>query len=258
VAVGDHVWLTRGHGGFGMILEVQPRRSTYLRCAAGPRPLEQVIAANVDQVVPLLSVAEPPPHWRLLDRYLVSAEASGLPALVAITKWDLGPDAATLAAVEAYRRIGYRVLAVSATRGDGVAELREALRGRVSVLIGKSGVGKTSLLNTLQPGLNLKTAEISESTGKGRHTTTNAELYRLDFGAEVIDTPGMREFGLFHVTGDVAALFPEMRSRIGHCRFPDCSHGEDAGCAIRGAVETGEIGADRYESFLRLLTESAG
>jgi ribosome biogenesis GTPase len=258
VAVGDRVWLTRGRGGLGMILEVQPRRSSYLRCAAGPRPLEQVIAANVDQIVPLLSVAEPPPHWRLLDRYLVSAEASGLPALVAITKWDLGPDTGTLAAVEAYRRIGYRVLTVSAERGDGMDELREAMRGRVSVLVGKSGVGKSSLLNVLQPGLSLKIAEISSSTGKGRHTTTNAKLYRLDFGAEVIDTPGMREFGLFHVAGDVAAFFPEMRPLIGQCRFPDCSHESDAGCAIRAAVEAGAIGADRYDSLLRLRAETAG
>jgi ribosome biogenesis GTPase len=227
-------------------------------------PYEQVIVANVDQVVPVIAAASPAPKWALLDRYLVSAEAAGIPALVCITKCDLAQDMhgrhdETLQeAVETYRRIGYPVVLVSALRAFGLDELRQALHGRLSVLVGKSGVGKTSLLNALQPGLGLRVKEVSQATGKGRHATTHLEMFPLEDGGAIVDTPGMREYGLWDVDGgDLALFFPEMRPFLGHCKFGlDCRHDEEPGCAIRKAVLAEQVSPLRYQSYLRLREET--
>ncbi len=259
VAVGDVVRYVDAGDGSGMIVEVLPRKSRLARRSAVPmpsaRPFEQVIVANLDQVAAVFSAADPPPAWNLLDRYLVSAESLNLAALVCITKIDLAdghPD--LLAEVALYRKIGYPVLLTSAVSGTGVAELRQALQGRYSVFIGKSGVGKSSLLNALQPGLGLRVSQVSEKTGKGRHTTTHLEMFPLDGGGSVTDTPGMREFGLWDVEeADLAFYFPEMRALLGRCRFGmDCSHRNEPGCAILQAVETGGVSLRRYQSYLRL------
>jgi ribosome biogenesis GTPase / thiamine phosphate phosphatase len=261
VAVGDQVRLVDLQDGSGLIVEVLPRRSKLSRLSAGKKPLEQVVVANLDQVAAVFSAAQPEPKWNLLDRYLVSAESLELPALILITKLDLLDDPAPLLEqVEVYRRAGYRVILTSAHTRQGLAELKPALQGRLTVLVGKSGVGKTSLLNALQPGLGLRVSQVNQTTGKGRHTTTNLAMFPLDGGGQVVDTPGMREFGLWErnlARGgrqlDLALYFPEMRSLVGTCRFGlDCSHSHEPGCTVRQKVQSGFISAQRYESFLRL------
>jgi ribosome biogenesis GTPase len=267
LSVGDVVRFVEISQDAGQILEVLPRRNQLARRAVASRrgayAGEQVIAANVDQVVPVFAAAQPAPHWRLLDRYLVAAEAAGLPALVCITKLDLAQngdgsiDIALREKVEEYRHIGYALLLVSAVSGAGMAEFKQALQGRASLLLGKSGVGKTSLLNALQPGLGLRVQEVSHVTGKGRHTTTYLEMFPFEFGGAVIDTPGTREFGLWDVPGDdLAYCFPEMRPFIGRCKFGlDCQHNEEPGCAVRRAVMAGNVSPTRYQSYMLLKDE---
>ncbi len=260
LAVGDVVRFTGSQDGSGQIVEVLPRRNRLARRSAVPMPgahaFEQVIAANVDQVVPVFAAANPAPHWNMLDRYLVSAEACELPVLICITKLDLAGGELNQA-VEEYRQAGYPVILTSALTGAGMHELKQALQGRLSVLVGKSGVGKTFLLNTLQPGLGLRVNAVNQVTGKGRHTTTSQEMLRLDMGGAVVDTPGEREFGLWDVRQDeLALLFPEMRPLVGRCRFGlDCRHDEEPGCAIRKAVMAGKISPRRYQSYMRLSEE---
>jgi ribosome biogenesis GTPase / thiamine phosphate phosphatase len=267
LAVGDVVRFVTISQDSGQILEVLPRRNQLARRAVASRrgayAGEQLIAANVDQIVPVFAAAKPEPHWRLLDRYLVAAEAAGLPALVCITKLDLvqngdhSIDRALREKVEEYRRIGYQLLLVSAFSSAGLAELHQALQGCTSLLLGKSGVGKTSLLNALQPGLGLRVQDVSHVTGKGRHTTTYLEMFPFDFGGAVIDTPGMREFALWDIPGDdLAYFFPEMRPFIGRCKFGlDCRHDEEPGCAVRRAVMAGAVSPTRYQSYMLLKDE---
>jgi len=265
VVVGDRVRLAGAQ-----IVYVLPRRNQLARrgvpSRAGAHTFEQVIAANVDQVAPVFAAASPAPRWNLLDRYLAAAGALDLPALIVLTKADLAPapDDALPAALDEYHRLGYPVHATSAHTGAGLAALHDALAGRVTLLLGKSGVGKTSLLNGLEPGLGLRVAEVSAATGKGRHTTTQVALFPLAGGSAggaagggVIDTPGTREFGLWDVDPDALALyFPEMRPLVGRCKFGlDCRHDEEPGCAIRQAVLGGSISPRRYQSYLRLASE---
>jgi ribosome biogenesis GTPase / thiamine phosphate phosphatase len=258
VAIGDSIRFVEAGDGSGMITEILPRRNKLSRPATTPgqRVFEQVIVTNVDRVVPVFAAASPPPKWGLLDRYLVSAEASGLPSLICITKTDLIQRNGELnETVDEYRRIGYRVLFVSSMTGEGLDELKQSLQGRISVLVGKSGVGKSSLLNAIQPGLGQRIKEVSRGQqGKGLHTTTHLEMFPLDCGGAVIDTPGMREFGLWDVgADDLAQFFPEMRPFDGTCKFGlDCQHDEEPGCAIRKAVVSGEISPYRYQSYLKL------
>jgi len=220
---------------------------------------EQVIAANIDQIVPVFSTANPIPKWGLLDRYLATAEAAELPVLICITKTDLaGSDTELQEVLAEYGAIGYQIIQVSAFTGEGNLELQSALQGRNSVLVGKSGVGKTSLLNALQPGLGLRVREVTRGKkGKGRHTTTHLEMFPLDFGGMVIDTPGIREFGLWDIYADeLAWCFPEMRPFIGQCKFGlDCRHDAEPGCAVRRAVMAGTISPRRYHSFMHLAEE---
>ena len=261
VAIGDRVRFLNAGDGSGMINEVLPRRSTLSRPAPvpGQRVFEQVIVSNVDQIIPVFAAASPTPKWGLLDRYLVSAESSGLPALIVITKLDLASQNRKLESdLEIYRRIGYPICMVSSVTGKGLEELKVALAGRTSVLVGKSGVGKTSLLNAIQPGLGLRVKEVSRGElGKGRHTTTHLEMFGLDNGGALVDTPGMREFGLWNVSGeDLALFFPEMAGYVGGCKFGlSCHHDGEPGCAIRQAVMAEKISPYRYKSYLNLREE---
>jgi ribosome biogenesis GTPase len=258
VAIGDRVRFVDAGNNGGMITEILPRRSKISR-PAYQRAIEQVIAANVDQVLPVFAVADPTPKWGLLDRYLVSAESSKLPALIVITKMDLAWKNKQLDTdLEAYRRAGYLIQMVSATTGEGIEKLKAALQDRTSVLVGKSGVGKTSLLNAIQPGLGLRVKAVSQGEqGKGRHTTTHLEMFDLDFGGTLVDTPGIREFGLWEVAGeDLASFFPEMVNYVGHCKFGlSCRHDREPGCAVRQAVVSGEISPHRYKSYMNLRGE---
>jgi len=271
VAVGDQVRYIDAQNGAGLIIEVLPRRSKLTRRTAVPMPgahaFEQVIVANVDQVVPVFAAANPAPKWNMLDRYLVSAESLDLPALICINKLDLVQvdgeitEAELEQIVAEYRQIGYSVLLTSTVTGEGLEELKEALQGRVSVFVGKSGVGKTSLLNALQPGLGKRIKEVSQATGKGKHATTWMEMIPLGLGAPgsgaIVDTPGVREFGPWNVAeDDLALFFPEMQAYVGRCKFGlDCRHDEEPGCEIRKAVLEGKISPRRYKSYLLLGAE---
>jgi ribosome biogenesis GTPase len=245
----------------GMITEILPRLSRLSRPAAipGRHAFEQVIASNVHLILPVFAVADPTPKWGLLDRYLVSAESSKLPVLIVITKLDLAWKNKDFESdLDVYRCAGYPIQLVSVNAGKGIEELKQALQGKTSVLVGKSGVGKTSLLNAIQPGLGLRVKEVSKGEqGKGRHTTTHLEMFALDFGGALVDTPGMREFGLWEVSGEeLAYLFPEMTHLVGTCKFGlSCQHNTEPGCAIRRAVVAGEISPHRYKSYINLRRE---
>jgi ribosome biogenesis GTPase len=269
IAIGDVVrWIAIGPEA-GQIIEVLPRRNQFARRSAVPMPSahahEQIIAANVDQIVAVFAAANPRPAWNLLDRYLVSAAATDIPALICLTKMDLvegrvedRAKAAEIRAVMAeYEAIGYPVVLTSVVTGAGLNELTAALRERLSVFVGKSGVGKTSLLNALEPGLGLRVQETIRSSGKGRHTTTHFEMFALTNGGSIIDTPGIREFGLWDIAGEeLAYLFPEMAGYVGQCKFGlSCQHDQEPGCAIRKAVMAGMISPYRYQSYMNLRGE---
>jgi ribosome biogenesis GTPase / thiamine phosphate phosphatase len=261
VAIGDRVRYVEAGPGSGMIVEILPRISWLSRPAPvpGQRVFEQIIVSNADQVIPIFSAASPTPKWGLLDRYLVAAEAAGLPSLIVITKLDLaGKNPQLEEDLEVYRRIGYPIQMVSSATGEGIEELKSALHGKASVLVGKSGVGKTSLLNTIRPGLGLRVKAVSSGEiGKGRHTTTHYEMFELDFGGRLVDTPGMREFGLWDIRiEELASFFPEMQPYVGLCKFGlSCSHDREPSCAVRKAVLAGTVSPYRYQSYMRLREE---
>ena len=259
LAVGDRVLLDQAANGVWAIAEIMPRRSRLARRAPGGGQGERIVAANVDQVVVVFAAANPEPHRRMLDRFLVIAEANELSARVVINKVELvgGVGAARERWID-YERAGYPVHLTSAKRGDGLDPLHGALSGVVSVLTGPSGVGKSSLLNAMFPGLDLRVGEISESVNKGRHTTVGGYLHPLpgDDGGYVADTPGLREIGMWALAPEsLDVCFPELRPYLPHCRFADCHHDVEPDCAVRAAVEAGEISAARYESYLKLRGE---
>jgi ribosome biogenesis GTPase len=214
--------------------------------------VEHVMAANVDRLAIVASAADPAFTPGLVDRMLAVASWCRLEALLVVNKIDLAaeepPETAT------YRAVGVPVIATSARRGDGVEALRDALRGRTTVVAGHSGVGKSSLLNAVQPGLALDVGAVNEVSGRGTHTTTAATWTPLDGGGAVIDTAGVREFGLFGIPArDVGWLFPDLAAAARSCRFPDCSHVHEPDCAVRAAVEGGRVAEFRYASYLRIL-----
>ncbi len=218
VAVGDRVTYQLNEDGTGTITEIQPRQNKLSRPASdGARhfkksgPIEQVMVANIDQIVVVMPAANPPPSWDLLDRYLATAEASDIPALICFTKADLLTDDLSRE-IELYRQIGYHVIVTSVVSGLGIDETQAALKDRVSVLWGKSGVGKTSLLNAIEPGLGLRVKTVNDHNSEGRHTTTHLEMFDLSFGGGVIDTPGQRAFKIWDDIDDYAQLLPEMRA----------------------------------------------
>lgn len=259
IAIGDQVILTDSGDGTGMIVEVLPRRNKLSRLAADPKdrgsqkPLEQVIVANVELIIPVFAAANPAPKWNMLDRYLATAEIAEIPAVICITKMDLLEAPPT--ELEIYRQIGYPVYLTSTTKQQGLDEFRETLSGKISVFVGKSGVGKTSLLNAIEPGLGLRVNEVNQRTGKGKHTTTHQEMFPLKIGGGIVDTPGMREFGIWStgIEEDFAYLFREMRPLIGACHFGmRCTHTTEPGCAIIKAVEEEKIAESRYRSYLKM------
>ena len=264
VAVGDRVLFRPAGEDEGMIERVDPRRGVLVRASRGR---EHVMVANVDQLLIIASAAEPPLKPNLVDRYLISAEQGGVVPLIVINKVDLLPSpragegwggggglADLQPVVGLYSQLGYQVLATSATTGRGIAELRDVLRNRETALCGQSGVGKSSLLNAVQPGLALKVRSVSEEGLKGRHTTSTAELIRLEMGGWVVDTPGIRQFELWDVIPEeVEGFFIEFRPFVPDCRYPGCTHTHEDDCGIKFAVEEGLITRRRYESYLRVF-----
>jgi ribosome biogenesis GTPase len=257
VATGDMVRWRPTRPGRGVIEEVLPRETQLSRLRPGPQrvPIEHVIVANPDQAVFIFSVQEPSPRPRMLDRLLVLAENNDLPAIICANKIDLLDEADGYKEIfGVYEQIGYPVIYTSARIGQGVDRLRDLLTGKLSVLSGPSGVGKTSLLNVIQQGLGLKTQQISDATGKGRHTTVSARLWPLDGGGYVADTPGLREAGLWDIEPEeVAWHFVEMRPYLSDCRFSTCTHTHEPDCAVKTAVQSGAISEMRYDSYCRLL-----
>ncbi len=234
---------------------VEPRRSLIARRVPegrGTRP----VAANVDQVVVVTAAAEPAPILQLIDRLLVVAEANDVPASVVVNKCDLGSAEPIIAHLEA---AGYQVLPTAARAGLGLEALRSLLVGRVSVFTGPSGAGKSSLLNALEPGLGLRVGEVSRKVKRGTHTTVTASMIPIAVGGFVVDTPGFSEVGVWDLDPtDVAECFPELRAVAGECRFGDCQHRTEPGCAARGLVESGKMPAERFASYLAILAELEG
>lgn len=256
LAVGDRVTLA-GDGASAMVItSILPRSSQLSRRSPSGAIGERIVAANVDQVVVVFAMVQPEPNEAMLDRFLVIAEANDLAARIVVNKIDLASKEAAVARFEGYARIGYPVHYTSRVTGAGLDQLHDALRGRTSVLSGPSGVGKSSLMNAMYPGLDLRVAEISESVNKGRHTTVGALMHPLPDGGFVVDTPGLRELGLWGLPSSALdQCFPEFRDALGSCRFADCRHLAEPGCAVREAVATGQIATTRYESYAKLRDE---
>lgn len=253
VAIGDRVVLDQGDDDTGMIREVLPRTNKISRRASGGSKKEQLIAANIDQVMPIFTMAQPTPEWFLLDRMLAIAEWEEITPIICINKMDLVDEDYAEKQMAVYGDIGYTIVYTSTVTNLGQEAFRDLLQNHTTLFMGASGVGKTSLLNWMQPNLKLRTGEISTATGEGRHTTTHTELISLDNGGFVGDIPGVREFNLFGITPeDTPFLFREFQPYLGSCRFRNCTHVQEPNCAIKEAVEQGDIVAQRYENYLSI------
>jgi ribosome biogenesis GTPase len=256
-AIGDRVRLTTSPDGTGMIEEILERSSMFSRIRSGiKREFRQIILANPDQIVMVFACAEPEPSLRMLDRFLVIAEKEEIHAVIIANKMDLVTRENAESRFGIYEQLGYPVIYTSAKTRQGVDLLRSQLKGKISALVGPSGTGKSSLLNAVQPGLGLQVRTVSQATSKGRHTTQVRELFPLDIGGYVADTPGIRSLALWDTEPEeLDAYFIEMRDLVSDCKFSDCTHTHEPGCAIRDAVADGIIALQRYQSYLRLRFE---
>ena len=251
IAVGESVIFAPLEEGAGVIERVLPRKTLLSRKYM---EREHVVAANIDQLVIVVSVAAPPFRTGLIDRYLVAAENGGLEAALLVNKMDLATDDSPRRMTQIYSDLGYTVAFCSAETGEGLDDVAAVLRGKSSIFAGQSGTGKSTILNALQPGLQLRVAEVSETTRKGRHTTTSVTLLTLELGGYVVDTPGIREFALWDMAReDLPFFFPEFEEYIGKCKFRGCTHIHEPGCEVKASVEEGTINPDRYASFRRMM-----
>ena len=255
VVVGDEA-VCEADGGDCVIVDIVPRRNYVIRRASNLSKESHIIAANVDQALLMVTLRSPETPKEFADRFLVTCEAYKVPAAILLSKIDL-QDAEAVAEFRAvYEGAGYRVLEVSAKEGRGVEEVRELLAGRTTLVSGNSGVGKSTLIQTIDPSLDIRTGEISDSNHKGRHTTTFSTMYPLAEGGAVIDTPGIKGFGLLDIDdAELWHYFPEMMRVAPGCRFYNCTHTHEPGCAVVEAVKAGEIAWSRYESYLKILDD---
>ncbi|RLE26846.1 MAG: ribosome small subunit-dependent GTPase A [Acidobacteria bacterium] len=253
IVVGDRVSIDRSQSD-GVIVSVRKRFSSLARKAIGsPRP--QVLAANVDQALLVFATKNPEPKAGLLDRFLVACHLADISPVIIFNKIDEGPGKIRRW-VDIYGRLGYPVLQVSARSAWGLGQVKRLLPDRTTLFCGPSGAGKSSLLNAVYPGFKLRVGGLSEATGKGRHTTTRAELMPLPFGGFVVDTPGLKEFGIWDISPeDLQGAFGEIADKLGDCRYSNCSHVHEPQCGIRDAVESGLIDRGRYRSYCQLLEE---
>lgn len=259
VAVGDHVELSLAGDGTGLITEIRDRKNYVIRKASNLSKQSHILAANVDLSLLLVTVSRPETSTTFVDRFLASAEAYAIPVVLLFNKVDelTTEETEKLALLTTlYSGIGYRCLHISALTGAGTEELHQLIKGKVSLLSGHSGVGKSTLLNTLLPGTGQKTAPISEIHQSGMHTTTFSEMFPLPGGGYLIDTPGIKGFGTFDFDkGEVGHYFPEIFRTSADCRFSNCTHRNEPGCAVLKAVEEGRIGLSRYASYLSILDD---
>jgi ribosome biogenesis GTPase / thiamine phosphate phosphatase len=254
LAVGDKVDISIHAEGVGMVESIHPRTSMLARLAPTSKGIyRQILLANVEQIVLIFACTNPDPHLRMLDRYLVIAEKQDVPVVIVFNKLDL----VTLHDAEKkygyYKNIGYPVLFTSKILGESVEELKQRLTGKLNAFTGPSGVGKSTLLNLIQPGLGLAAREVSDSTSKGRHTTVVREMFTLPDGGFVVDTPGIKALALWDTEPEeLDGYFPEIAPLVQYCNFNDCTHRMEPGCAVKKAVSEGSIHPARYESYLRL------
>ncbi len=251
-ALGDHVRITVLDDGSGVIEEVEQRKQAIVRLDPRPQGVyQQILLANADQALFVFACASPSPKLKMLDRFLVIAEKQKIPPVIVANKVDLIEDAPKIFGM--YEALGYRVIYTSAEKNIGVDELHDALKNKISALAGPSGVGKSSLLNAIQPGLGLAVNEISAAMDKGKHTTVVRQLFPLKDGGYVADTPGWKSLALWDThPEEIDAYFPEFAPLVAECQFSDCTHTHEPGCAVLDALKAGKIFPERYESFLRL------
>ncbi len=261
VAVGDRVKIS-SDGADSVISEVCDRRNFIVRRSTNLSKESHVIAANVDQALLVTTINHPETSTVFIDRFLASAEAYGVDVIIAFNKTDLytADEMAELEYREAvYGHVGYKTLRLSASTGEGLDDVKELLRGKLTAIAGHSGVGKSTLVNRLEPGLDIRTSAISEANNSGRHTTTFAEMHHLSFGADIIDTPGIRGFGIINIgRAEMAHYFRDIFRASQGCRYPDCTHTHEPGCAVIEAVERGDIAPTRYESYINIMSEDEG
>lgn len=254
IAMGDLVKVSLQQDGTGSIEAVEDRKRALIRSAPTARgEYKQVFLANPDQIILVFSVSQPEPRLRMLDRFLVICEQQQIPVVIAANKVDLIGEDKAKQLFSVYETLGYPVLYTSAKENNSIDALRNVLTGKLSGMVGPSGVGKSSLLNAVQPELGLAVSHVSESTSKGRHTTVVRRLFPLDQGGFVADLPGIRMLSLWDIEPEeLDGYFPELSELVADCQFSDCTHVDEPGCAVKEAVEEGSVSAQRYESYLRM------